>query len=94
VLLPYLQAKRDRALPWDLRIGLAVVLTRTKHPDLAKQQIQRCVTDATEQRIRSLPTAALYRLLVLARVYDAPIKDAKLAELARSLLPPEARARL
>jgi hypothetical protein len=94
VLLPYLSAKRDRSLPWDLRVGLAVVLARSKHTEQARQQIQRCVTDVNEARLRSLPTGALYRLLVLCRAYDISITDPKLHELALALLPAEARGRI
>jgi hypothetical protein len=94
VLLPYVTAKRDRTLPWDLRVGLAVVLARAKHKEQAEQQVRRCVTEMNETSLRALPTGALYRLLVLCRAYEVPITDAKLHALALDLLPPDARQRL
>ncbi len=94
VLLPYANAKRDRSLPWDLRVGLAVLLARTKHVDQAKAQVQRCVNEANEARLRALATGSLYRLLVLSRAYNLPLKDAALHELALQLLPADARKRL
>lgn len=94
VLLPYVNAKRDRALPWDLRVGLAVLLARTKHVDQAKAQVQRCVNEANEARLRALATGSLYRLLVLSRAYSLPLKDPALHDVALQLLPAEARSRL
>jgi hypothetical protein len=84
----------DRLLPWDRRVSLAVVLAQANHPELAKPQVQRCLAELNETRIRSLSESALYRLLVLSKAYDLPVKQPGLQELALSLLPEEARARL
>ena len=89
-----LTGNADRRLAWDRRVGLAVVFARAKQSDLARKQVQRCFADADEGRLRSLSTGSLYRLLVLGRAYESSFGEAKLRELALSLLPAEMRARL
>jgi len=84
----------DRVLPWDRRVSLAVVLARAKQPDLAREQVRRCVAEIDEARIRSLTTGLLYRLQVLGKAYGLAITDPRLRELALELLPPDLRRRL
>ena len=83
----------DRLLPWDRRVSLAVVLAQGGRNDAAKAQLQRCLAELDEARLRSLNAGALYRLLVLGKAYDLPITPAH-RELALALLPAVARARL
>lgn len=84
----------DRLLPWDRRLSLAVVLAQGGQTALARPPLQRCIADLNEARIRSLGPGALYRLLVLSKALDVPIASSALRDLALSLLPAEARARL
>jgi len=83
----------DRLLPWDRRVSLAVVLAQADRNDAAKSQLQRCLAESDEGRIKSLSPGALYRLLVLSKAFDLPVKPGQ-RELALTLLPAEARARL
>ncbi len=83
----------DRLLPWDRRVSLTVVLAQGGRNDDAKAQLQRCLAELNESRLRSLGAGALYRLLVLSKAFDLPVKPG-LRELALTLLPAETRARL
>jgi hypothetical protein len=94
VIQAYLKAKRDRNLPWDLRVSLAVVLAKDKARDASREQVQQCLEEIDATRLRTLSTGSLYRLLVLAKAYGLPIADPDLRALALSLLPAEARDRL
>lgn len=80
-------------LEWDQRLGLAVLLARTKQAELSRQQLQVCLASADGGKLRELPTLSLYRLLVLSRAFDVDF-DPRLHELALELLPAELRARL
>jgi hypothetical protein len=93
-LLTRLSRGADRYLPWDRRVSLAVVLTRGKQPDLARKQVEHCLTGLTAIRLRSLSTGSLYRLQVLLKAFDLAIPDLQLRDLALNLLPPEWRSRL
>jgi hypothetical protein len=93
-LLLNLSGGYDRALPWDRRVSLAVVLAKGERPDLARAQVRRCLDGIDETRIRSLTTEALFRLQVLAKAFQLEISDPKLRNLARQLLPAELRSRL
>lgn len=93
VLLPMLKSGADRSLAWDLRVGLAVVLARAKHVDLAREQVRKCLAEIDEPGLRLLTTGALYRLQVLSKAYNLSIADPKLKTLALDLLPSELRSR-
>jgi hypothetical protein len=93
-MLRRLAGKADRALPWDRRVSLAVVLAMNKRPDLARKQVQRCIAEATDARLRSLSAVSLYRLLVLSKAYGMPISDPHLRQLALDLLPSDFRNHL
>jgi hypothetical protein len=84
----------DRYLPWDRRVSLAVVLAQAQRFELARDQVRRCVAEVTEARLRSLSTASLYDLLVLARSFGLEISDTRLRGLALDLLPGDLRNRL
>jgi hypothetical protein len=84
----------DRAMPWDRRVSLAVVLARGKHVDQAREQVQRCLADVDEANLRALPTGSLYRLQVLAKAFGLEIADQRLRQLALDLLPEDLRGRL
>jgi hypothetical protein len=93
-LVANLASGSDRALAWDRRVSLAVVLALGKRNDLAREQARRCLDQIDATRIRSLTTGSLYHLLVLGKVYHLDISDPKLRSLALSLLPAELRQRL
>jgi hypothetical protein len=93
-LLGRLSSGGDRYLPWDRRVSVAVVLARAQRFDLARAQVQRCVSDANEARLRSLSTGSLYDLLVMAHSFGLEIADARLRELALELLPGDLRSRI
>lgn len=88
-----LAVKTAPILPWDLRVGLAVVLAKAKQPKLAREQVGVCLATADERKLRALSAGALYRLLVLARVYGLTF-DPNLHQRALELLPGDLRARL
>ncbi|MFZ5495657.1 MAG: hypothetical protein ACOZE5_10030 [Verrucomicrobiota bacterium] len=94
-LMPLLEAGgARRALPWDRRVSLAVVLATAHKETEAREQLEHCLREATEERLRSLPTQALFQLLTLARRRGLEFPSAQLGALALELLPPEARGRL
>jgi hypothetical protein len=93
-LLSRLSSGGDRYLPWDRRVSVAVVLARAQRFDLAREQVRRCVAEASEARLRSLSTASLYDLLVLAHSFGLEIADPGLRDLALDLLPGDLRNRL
>jgi hypothetical protein len=86
VLQSRLGARVQPLLAWDRRVDLAVVLARAKIETLAKKQLELCVADIDEAKIRSLSPASVYRLLVLCRGFEVtmpPDQRAKIeAELA------------
>ncbi len=84
----------DRALPWDRRVSLAIVLSLGQRNDLARDQLRLCLGKIDAAKIRSLSTGSLYRLQVLAKAFGLEIADPELRELAHRLLPAELRARL
>ncbi len=94
LLLNRLAGGADRYLPWDRRVSLAVVLARGKRLDLAREQVQRCLAEITEVRLRSLTTNSLYHLLVLNKTLGLEITDPRLRALAMELLPAEVRQRI
>lgn len=84
----------DRALPWDRRVSLAIMLALGQQQELAREQVRLCLEKADASKIRSLSVGSLYRLQVLAKAFNVEMTDPKLRELARRLLPAELRARL
>lgn len=93
-LVSSLEGGLDRSLAWDRRVSLAIVLALGDRNDLARDQVQRCLERLDEPRLRSLTTASLFRLQVLAKAFGLQISDPKLRELAVKLLPPQLRSRL
>ncbi|ACB75080.1 hypothetical protein [Opitutus terrae] len=84
----------DRYLAWDRRVALAAVLAQGDELELARAQVQRCITAADAPRLRMLNEGALYRLLVLSDAFALPLPDPQLHALAESLLPLELRRQL
>jgi hypothetical protein len=84
----------DRVMPWDRRASLAVVLARSEHPDLAREQVRRCLAEVDEAKLRSLNSGSLYRLQVLGKAYGLRIADQRLHKLALDLVPSDLRSRL
>ena len=84
----------DKTLPWDRRVSLAIVLAEGKRFDLGRDQVRQCLAEVNEERLRSLTTESLYRLLAMGRAFGLRIADPRLQSLARSLLPTELRGRI
>jgi hypothetical protein len=93
VLQSRLAARVQPLLAWDRRLDLAVVLARAKVEALAKKQLELCIAEIDEAKLRSLAPGSVYRLLVLCRGFDVAMPAAQRA-LAVSLVPPDLRARL
>lgn len=70
------------------RIRLAFVLAAGRRTNLAKDQLERCMAQLDEHRLRQLTIGSLRNFLVLSERLDMPISDAKLRRLAITLLPP------
>ncbi|MEO6567790.1 MAG: hypothetical protein ABIO94_03425 [Opitutaceae bacterium] len=84
----------DRFLPWNRRVNLAVVLTLGGRKDLARPQVERCWKEMDAEKLRSLTTGELYRLLVLGKANGLQISDPRVSDLVRLLLPSDLRQRL
>lgn len=82
--LPGAAAKLDL----EDRIRLAFVLAAGRRTDLAKDQLERCMAQLDEHRLRQLTIGSLRDFLVLSERLDVPIPGAKLRRLAITLLPP------
>jgi hypothetical protein len=93
-LLPRLSGEGERALPLDRRVSLAVVLAQGHHLDRAREEVQRCMAELDEERLKSLTTDSLYHLQVLGRVVGMEIPDPRMRQLALDLLPPDVRSKL
>ncbi len=93
-LLPAIADGRDEDLPWERRANLAIVLAQTKHPDLARAQVQFCLSEADTERLRGLGPVSLFRLLTLARAFRIEFSDPALRPTALGLLPVEFQAQL
>jgi predicted negative regulator of RcsB-dependent stress response len=90
-LLPMIERGEDDGLPWDRRVGLAVVLAQARRQELARKQLERSVDEADETLLRSLSNGALYRFLVFMQRSNLHLPDAELRDLAPQLLPAEMR---
>lgn len=84
----------DRALAWDRRVSLAVVLALGGRNDLSQAQVSRCIGEIDESKVRMLTTGSLYHLLVLCKHFGVEIADPILRAQALRLLPAELRERL
>lgn len=93
-VLSSLSAGSDRALAWDRRVSLAIVLAQGKREDLSREQVRRCLDKIDEARIRSLTTMSLFRLMALSKAFELNLPDPRLREFALKLLPVELRSRL
>ncbi|BET65321.1 hypothetical protein ASA1KI_02390 [Opitutales bacterium ASA1] len=94
-LMPLLEAGGDRrGLPWDRRVSLAIVLAAARETAEATAQLERCVRDASEERLRGLSPQSLFQLLTLMKRSRLEFEQPETSALARSLLPPDARDRL
>ena len=88
-----LAGKTAPILPWDLRVGLGVLLAKAKQPALAREQLRLCLESADDKKLRALTTGSLYRLMVLSRAFDLTVEP-KLRAVALDLLPSDFRERL
>jgi hypothetical protein len=93
VLQSRLAARVQPLMAWDRRVDLAVVLARAKIEPLARKQLELCLADLDDAKLRSLSPGSVYRLLVLCRGFDVAMPPPQHA-LAVSLVPPDLRARL
>lgn len=89
-----IRARSDRLLPLDRRLSLAVVLARGQRMDLARTQVERCLEQLDERRLRFLTTHQQFHLLFLAHTLNLPFTDPRLHQLALDLIPAESRAQL
>jgi hypothetical protein len=94
VLLPAVADGKDEDLSWERRANLAIVLAQVKRPDLARAQVAFCLEEADAERLRSLGTVSLYRLLTLARGFNLSFAEPGLRDTALALLPEEFRNQL
>jgi hypothetical protein len=94
LLLKRVATGADRALPWDQRVNLAIVMAQTHHVDLAIPRVKQCLEEADEDKLRSLSTNSLYRLQVLRKGLRLDYKDSQTAAAAVDLLPSDLRGRL
>ena len=62
--------------------------------DLARTQVERCLSEVNADHLRFLSTGSLYHLLVLTNGYGLRLDDPGLRDLAMKLLPGELRERL
>jgi hypothetical protein len=93
-LLPYVSSGAERRLPWDRRLALVIVLAQAKQTDAGRTQLERCVADLNEKRLRSLSNGSLVWLQTLTKTWSIDIPDMQLRQLARELLPPDLREEL
>jgi hypothetical protein len=93
-LLSMVAREADLALPWERRISLAVVLAQGQDFPHARAQVQRCLAEMDETRLRSLAPGSLYHLQVLIKAFGLEIADQRLRALALGLLPSTLRNRL
>jgi hypothetical protein len=84
----------NRAIAWDRRVSLAVVLALGEREDLCRAQIERCLSGIDADRIRFLTTGSLYHFLVLLRHFHLELPGTSLRELSLKLMPAELRERL
>ncbi|MEO6002572.1 MAG: hypothetical protein ABIZ04_15935 [Opitutus sp.] len=82
------------SLPWDRRVSLAIVLAESKQFDEARKQLEQCLAEIDEPRLRSLTLVGLYRCQQLIKAFGLKFPDDRLQKLSRSLLPPELRSTL
>jgi hypothetical protein len=94
LLIKRVSSGADRALPWDQRVNLSIVLAQTRHVDLARPRVKQCLDETDEDKLRSLSTNSLYRLLVLRKALGLNFKDAATSAAAADLLPSDLRGRL
>jgi hypothetical protein len=94
LLIKRVSSGADRALPWDQRVNLSIVMAQTRHVELARSRLKQCLDEADEDKLRSLSTNSLYRLQVLRKALGLEFKDVKTAAAAADLLPADLRGRL
>jgi hypothetical protein len=93
VLQSRLAARVQPLISWNRRVDLAAVLARAKVEAPAKKQLELCIADIDEAKIRSLSPGSVYRLLVLCRGLGVSMPPTQRA-LALSLVPSTLRGRL
>ena len=89
-----LAAGADRALPWDRRVSLAIILAQGNQIELSQDQTRRCLAEMNPRRLRTLTSGSLFNFMVVIHGLGLEFPDPKLRESALDLLPPEARAQL
>lgn len=87
-------AEAAAGLPWDLKVSYAIALAQGQRLDLAKKEMEQCLTDVTEEHLRFLTPQSLYRFQLLVKACQLEIADPQLRALARALLPPEIRGKV
>jgi hypothetical protein len=82
-----ISAKADRNLLWDRRVSLAVALARAKQVELCRAQMERCLAEIDEPRIRSLTSYSLFHFEYLRKGFGMEVADPRLRELIKDLSP-------
>jgi hypothetical protein len=90
-LIPYVTEGLDGGLAWDRRLSLVVVLLQARRADLARSQVELCLAEADEARLRSLGAVPLRRLLAVCRSLGIEFPDPELHAFALAQLPPDMR---
>jgi hypothetical protein len=93
-LLFFLSKGADHDLPWDRRVSLAIALANGNRADLSSEQVQRCLAEIDETRLRSLTTGSLLLFQKLTKDFGYQIQDPRLRKLALELLPPGLRGQI
>lgn len=93
-IIPRLSGPAERALPWDRKVSLSVVLAQGHHVDRARAELAKCLDEVTDEKLRSLSAGSLYHLNVLTRALRLEIADPKLRQLSLDLLPPDLERKL
>jgi hypothetical protein len=88
-IIKRLSSGADRIMPWDRRVSLAVALARGQRMDLARVQVQRCLAEIDETRIRSLTTYSLFHLETLRKAFGFEVRDVQLRSVIKDLSPPD-----
>lgn len=94
LLVRRISSGADKALPWDQRVNLSIVLAQTRHVALARPRLKECFDEADEEELRTLSTNSLYRMLVLRKALNIDFSDPKMLKAAMDLLPADLRGRL
>lgn len=90
-LKPMLRRRTARSLPPDRRISLAVLLLRTRQPELAREQLTLALAALDESGLRRCTPGLLVNLLGATQALGVALPQPEWEDLALELIPPVAR---